>query len=143
MDTTASDTLIRTHLDFLRRHAPFDRMEPDALRFLGERLSTAFYPAESEILVPEDGPPRFFYIVYRGKVQARQTGAVSVTEYSTPPWAPAKASRSVPSLPGGRPPTATWRSRTPTASSSRRPTSCASRSSARASRSSAPATSRA
>ncbi len=83
MDTTASDTLIRTHLDFLRRHAPFDRMEPDALRFLGERLSTAFYPAESEILVPEDGPPRFFYIVYRGKVQARQTGAVSVTEYST------------------------------------------------------------
>ena len=43
MDTTASDTLIRTHLDFLRRHAPFDRMEPNALRFLGERLSTAFY----------------------------------------------------------------------------------------------------
>ena len=83
MDTTASDTLIRTHLDFLRRHAPFDRMEPEALRFLGERMSTGFYPAESEILVPEDGPPRFFYIVYRGKVQARQAGAVSVTEYST------------------------------------------------------------
>ena len=38
MDTpSASDTLIRTQLDFLRRHAPFDRMEPDALRFLGER----------------------------------------------------------------------------------------------------------
>jgi CBS domain-containing protein len=53
------------------------------LRFLGERLATAFYPAEAEILMPEDGPPRFFYIVYRGKVQARQVGSVSVTEYST------------------------------------------------------------
>ena len=83
MDTpSASDTLIRTQLDFLRRHAPFDRMEPDALRFLGERLSTAYYPAEAEVLMPEDGPPRFFYIVYRGKVQARQVG-VTVTEYST------------------------------------------------------------
>ena len=83
MDTTASDTLIRTNLDFLRRHAPFDRMEAEALLFLGERLATAFYPAEAEILIPEDGPPRFFYIVYRGKVQARQVGSVSVTEYST------------------------------------------------------------
>ena len=63
MDTSASDTLIRTNLDFLRRHAPFDRMETEALRFLGERLATAFYPAEAEILIPEDGPPRFFYIV--------------------------------------------------------------------------------
>ena len=65
---TASDTLIRTNLEFLRRHAPFDRMEAEALRILGERLATAFYPAESEILMPEDGPPRFLYIVYRGKV---------------------------------------------------------------------------
>ena len=83
MENTAADTLIRTTLEFLRQHAPFDRMEADALRFLGERLATAYYPAEAEILMPEDGPPRFFYIVYRGKVQARQTGAVSVTEYST------------------------------------------------------------
>ncbi len=60
MDTSASDTLIRTNLDFLRRHAPFDRMEAEALLFLGERLATAFYPAEAEILVPEDGPPRYF-----------------------------------------------------------------------------------
>jgi CBS domain-containing protein len=80
---TASDTLIRTNLEFLRRHAPFDRMEAEALRFLGERLVTAFYPAESEILTPEDGPPRFLYIVYRGKVQARHVANVAVTEYST------------------------------------------------------------
>ena len=83
MENTAADTLIRTNLEFLRRHAPFDRMEAEALRFLGERLATAFYPAESEILMPEDGPPRFFYIVYRGKVQARQMGGVAVTEYAT------------------------------------------------------------
>ena len=80
---TASNTLIRTNLEFLRRHAPFDRMEAEALRFLGERLVTAFYPAESEILTPEDGPPRFLYIVYRGKVQARHVANVAVTEYST------------------------------------------------------------
>ncbi|MBS0346379.1 MAG: CBS domain-containing protein [Proteobacteria bacterium] len=83
MVTTAPDTLIRTNLDFLRRHPPFDRMEPEALHFLGERLATAFYPADSEILMPEDGPPSFFYIVYRGKVQARQVGGVAVTEYAT------------------------------------------------------------
>jgi len=83
MVTTAPDTLIRTNLDFLRRHPPFDRMEAEALHFLGERLATAFYPADSEILMPEDGPPSFFYIVYRGKVQARQVGGVAVTEYAT------------------------------------------------------------
>ncbi|MDD3354097.1 DUF294 nucleotidyltransferase-like domain-containing protein [Zoogloea sp.] len=83
MDTSATDILLRTNLDFLRRHAPFDRMEAEALRFLGERLSIAFYPAESPVLMPEDGIPRFFHIVHRGKVQARQNGGIAVTEYAT------------------------------------------------------------
>ncbi|MGL4407744.1 DUF294 nucleotidyltransferase-like domain-containing protein [Zoogloea sp.] len=83
MDATPAETLIRTHLDFLRRHAPFDRMEPAALRFLGERLSVGFYPAEAEVLMTEDGTPKYFYIVYRGKIQARQDKGVSVTEYAT------------------------------------------------------------
>ena len=83
MDTTAAETLIQKNLEFLRRHSPFDRMEADALRFLGERLATAYYPAESVILTPEDGLPRFFYIVYRGKVQARHAGSIAVTEHST------------------------------------------------------------
>jgi len=83
MNTAAADSLIRKNLEFLRRHAPFDRMEVEALRFLGERLATAYYPAESEILTPDDGPPHFFYIVYRGKVQARHAGTILVTEHST------------------------------------------------------------
>lgn len=69
-------------VDFLRRHAPFNRMRADALAFLAERAVTAFYPRDAEIVGPDSGTVRYFYIVERGKVLARQAGEVTVTEYS-------------------------------------------------------------
>ncbi|NTV09325.1 MAG: CBS domain-containing protein [Zoogloea sp.] len=83
MENQASDLLSRDTLDFLRRHPPFDRLEPEALQFLGARLVLAYHPAGSEILTTASGQPAFFYIVQRGRVQARQTGQVAVTEYES------------------------------------------------------------
>ncbi len=68
--------------DFLRKHAPFNRMTREALEFVAERSQVAFYPRDSVILGPDSGPVAYFYIVEQGKVQARQAGEVAVTEYS-------------------------------------------------------------
>src|SRR6185369_2878751 len=83
MSTSATQMLVGASTDFLRRYSPFNRMEPEALGFLAERLTLAFYPQDTAILTPEMGPPRHFYIVQRGKVQARQVGSVALTEYAS------------------------------------------------------------
>ncbi len=70
-------------MDFLKRFSPFDRMEPEALNFLAQRAALAFHARGSEVLTPEMGQARHFYIVQRGKIQARQVGAATVTEYSS------------------------------------------------------------
>ncbi|MDD2665248.1 MAG: DUF294 nucleotidyltransferase-like domain-containing protein [Dechloromonas sp.] len=69
-------------LAFLRKHAPFDKMQPAALEFFAERAQVAFYPAGSGIVGPDSGNVRYFYLIETGKVQARQAGEVTVTEYS-------------------------------------------------------------
>ena len=83
MTATAAALLQGASTDFLRNHSPFNRMEPEALSFLAERAVLGFHPRGSEILTPEMGVPAHFYIVQRGKVQARQTGAAVVTEYAS------------------------------------------------------------
>ena len=67
---------------FLRNHAPFNKMQPDALQRFAEEAQIAFYPAGSEIIGPDAGNVRYFYLIESGKVQARQAGEVTVTEYS-------------------------------------------------------------
>ncbi len=67
---------------FLRNHAPFNKMQPDALQRFAEKAQIAFYPAGSEIIGPDAGNVRYFYLIESGKVQARQAGEVTVTEYS-------------------------------------------------------------
>uniref|UniRef100_Q47FJ8 Cyclic nucleotide-binding protein n=1 Tax=Dechloromonas aromatica (strain RCB) TaxID=159087 RepID=Q47FJ8_DECAR len=69
-------------LAFLRNHAPFNKMQPDALQRFAEKAQIAFYPAGSQIIGPDSGDVRFFYLIESGKVQARQAGEVTVTEYS-------------------------------------------------------------
>lgn len=69
-------------IDFLRRHAPYNRMTPEALAFIGERAELAFYAKDSEIIGPDAGTVTHFFILESGKVQARQAGEVAVTEYS-------------------------------------------------------------
>ncbi|NMG43380.1 CBS domain-containing protein [Aromatoleum toluvorans] len=82
MPATASEMLVGASSDFLKRFSPFNRMEPEALGFLSERAVLAFHARGSEILTPEMGQPTHFHIVQRGKVQARQTGPASVTDYA-------------------------------------------------------------
>ena len=76
--STAALELGDAVIAFLRRHAPFDQMENDALRFIGPRLHVGYYPVETPILAPEHGEPAYFYIVQRGlvSVAARDASAV-------------------------------------------------------------------
>ena len=67
---------------FLRNHAPFNKMQHDALLRFAEKAQISFYPAGSEIIGPASGNVRYFYLIESGKVQARQAGEVTVTEYS-------------------------------------------------------------
>ncbi|MHB1375225.1 MAG: DUF294 nucleotidyltransferase-like domain-containing protein [Thauera sp.] len=83
MTTEAANLLVGASTDFLRNFSPFNRMEADALGFLAERVVLGFHARGTDILTPEMGVPRHFYIVQRGKVQARQTGSTTVTEYDT------------------------------------------------------------
>ena len=75
MTNTAPELLVGASSDFLKRFSPFDRMEADALAFVAQRAVLGFHARGSEVLTPEMGLPRHFYIVQRGKVQARQTAA--------------------------------------------------------------------
>jgi CBS domain-containing protein len=56
-------------LDFLGRHAPFDRMAPEHLEFLAKRLKLASYAVNDKITGPDDGPASRFYIVKEGLVR--------------------------------------------------------------------------
>ncbi len=70
--------------DFLRNFSPFNRMEAEALAFLAERAVLAFHaPRQRHPDARRWASRRHFYIVQRGKVQARQTGATAVTEYAS------------------------------------------------------------
>ncbi len=83
MNATAADMLTGASIDFLKRFSPFNRMEEEALAFLSQHAALAFHPRGSEILTPEMGQARHFFIVQRGKIQARQSGAAAVTEYAS------------------------------------------------------------
>ena len=87
MSNDAATLLVGASTDFLRNFSPFNRMEAEALAFLAERAVLAFHARGSEILTPESGVPTHFYIVQRGKIQARQAGqatALPATGTATP-----------------------------------------------------------
>ncbi|MDD2742389.1 MAG: DUF294 nucleotidyltransferase-like domain-containing protein [Rhodocyclaceae bacterium] len=69
-------------INFLKKHAPFNKMTRDALLDFAQKAQLAFYPAGSTIVGPDSGNVRYFYLIESGKVQARQAGEVTVTEYS-------------------------------------------------------------
>lgn len=83
MNSSATQMLVSATMEFLRRHAPFDRMEDDALRFLTEHLKLAYYAKDTQIITPDMGVVNTFYVLQRGKVLARQAGDVSVVDYTT------------------------------------------------------------
>ncbi|MCK6406003.1 MAG: DUF294 nucleotidyltransferase-like domain-containing protein [Rhodocyclaceae bacterium] len=80
---SATRMLVDATVEMLRRHSPFDRMERDALVFLAERAKLGYFPKDAHVVTPDMGPVSSFYIIQRGKVLARQSGEINVTEYSS------------------------------------------------------------
>ena len=101
---TAPEMLVGASKDFLRRFSPFNKMEPEALTFLAEHAALVFYPGGSQILAAHTEVPRHFYIIQRGKVQARQANANTVTEYTSLSLGPGECFP-IGSLSASRPPT--------------------------------------
>ncbi len=58
----------------LRAYPPFDRFEPESLAFLDIRLKPASFGAGAVLVSPEQGEPKFLYIVTAGKVRATEAG---------------------------------------------------------------------
>lgn len=62
-------TGLKSILDFLRGHAPFDRMDSAHLDFLAQRLSLGYYPAGEVIVAPEQGAAAKLFIIRQGRVR--------------------------------------------------------------------------
>ncbi len=56
-------------VDFLQRHAPFNRMATTDLEFLSKRLKLGFYAKGEAVTSPTDGPSNRFYIIKQGRIR--------------------------------------------------------------------------
>ena len=92
---------------FLKLHAPFNKMAAEHLQLFADKAQLTFYPAGSEIVGPDSGNVRYFYLIESGKVQARQAGEVTVTEYSILSLSPGE-SFPIGAVTAGRPSTNTY-----------------------------------
>lgn len=54
---------------FLRRHAPYDRMKPEHVAFLVERLRPIRFGAGEAVTDPQAGPAEWFYILREGRIR--------------------------------------------------------------------------
>ncbi len=73
MSTTAAapPPVVDAACDFLRRHAPFDRMREATLREYVPRLQLAYFAKDTTILSAQSGPVAALYIVQKGLVGRR------------------------------------------------------------------------
>jgi CBS domain-containing protein len=60
-------------IEFLLRHAPFDRMAPAHLEFLAQHLRLGFYAKDEVITEPARGAAGHFYVIKQGRVRG-ETG---------------------------------------------------------------------
>jgi CBS domain-containing protein len=67
-----SNSLTQHTVEQLRRHAPFDHMEPEHLQWLAERLQVGYYAKGELILSPQQGVASRFFIVKQGEVIGKQ-----------------------------------------------------------------------
>jgi CBS domain-containing protein len=68
-DSNRQASVLLPVLEFLRRHAPFDRMAPEHLEFLAKRLKPTFYAQNEKITDPDGGPASRFYVIKQGRVR--------------------------------------------------------------------------
>jgi len=67
--TTAASAVLAPVIEFLARHAPFDRMAATHLKFLAQRVQLAFYPKGEAITDPAQGTAGRFFIIKQGRVR--------------------------------------------------------------------------
>lgn len=58
--------------DFLDRHAPFDKLEPDARQFVANHVQLLKFPQGHRLAGPDTGRPEFLYIMVKGTVRAEE-----------------------------------------------------------------------
>ena len=68
-DSPRNGNVLGPVLDFLRRHAPFDQMQPAHLEFLAKRLHLSFHARGDKITDPDEGPASRFIIIKQGRVR--------------------------------------------------------------------------
>ena len=68
---TTPPLVVEATRNFLRRHAPFDRVGDDVLAAMIPKLKLAYFARDSTILAPEQGPVMHLHIVQRGLVGRR------------------------------------------------------------------------
>ena len=68
---TTPDLLLDATREFLRKHAPFDRMADDALVYAIERMTLAYFASGRTIVSPSAGRVAMLHIVQRGLVGSR------------------------------------------------------------------------
>jgi len=95
----AKDLMLETTVADLARHAPFDRMDHEALAFLARRLRLAYFARGKTILSPGQGVARALCIVQKGEVRGELADAPGqdIVEYSDGDCFPVAA------VTGGRP----------------------------------------
>lgn len=67
--TTAASAVLAPVIEFLVRHAPFDRMAPAHLETLARRAQLAFYARGETITDPAQGVSEQFFIIKQGRVR--------------------------------------------------------------------------
>lgn len=70
-----AEQLVQAIIAELKAHAPFDRMEPEALQFLARRLRVAYFPKGAEVTGPAAGVADRLRIVKRGAVTGQPSSA--------------------------------------------------------------------
>lgn len=66
--STTPPLVVEVTREFLRRHAPFDRMSDAALEFAIPRLALAYFPKDAVVIAPETGPVTHLHVVQRGLI---------------------------------------------------------------------------
>ena len=70
--TGNNNSLMQATAEHLRRHAPFDRMEPEEVQWLAARLQVGYYAKGEIVLAPMQGDAHKFFIIKQGVVQGEQ-----------------------------------------------------------------------
>jgi CBS domain-containing protein len=78
-----ADSLIVATIEDLTRHAPFDAMEAEPLRFLATRLVLRYYARGSVVLRPADGEVQRLYILQKGEISGAEETKADATARET------------------------------------------------------------